>query len=340
MSNPTTLALLETLGEELPLADHWGPVQPFLEAVEIDHLVVHTVGLLCASVRGTEVTGSAASSTSPPAERAYFELIERTALVDAMAGSAREFPIIDGAGERLGTLPRHVVFPEAPSPEECRFALSSGVAAGWTIQGAAKAARAELIERDRVLRSWFGGGAPARQTPKSFGTWCPSSSYDVEVYTFSSDEPGSALAVAGVFAFPKVAYAPLAYGLAAADDSDTAIARAGGECQQRLAFLWGESLPADPPAFEPTAGYHQEFYLHPPTHALLRAWLRGDHAEGALSSGKSNRNPRFIDLTPEHLLSRLRVVKAVPDGELRLAFGRGHPDLAPTLQRYGVHPIA
>jgi hypothetical protein len=48
----------------------------------------------------------------------------------------------------------------------------------------------------------------------------------------------------------------------------------------------------------------------------------------------------FADLTPEHLLSRLWVVKALPRDELRLTFGRNHPDVEARRQRHGVHPIA
>jgi hypothetical protein len=335
-----TFATLQALTEELPLAAHWGPIEPFVECVEIDGLLIHSVGLHATSNRGADVTGSAAARSAPPVERAYFELLERAAILDARTRDARDYPAIDERGRFVDRLSRDLVFPEAMHGDECRYSLSNGVAAARTVHRATSAARAELIERDRVLRSWFGGKAPTRHADRSLDDWCPSSSYDVEVYSFTHDSHGTEFDVAGMFAFPKLPAAPLVYGLAAAENLDAAIHRAGSECQQRLAFLWGESLPEERPPFEPTAGYHQDFYLWPASHAPLRAWLRGEHDQGAFRADATGRARRVIDLTPEHLRSRVWVVKALPEKELRLAFGRGHPDIPPTLQRYGVHPIA
>lgn len=335
------LEKLRVLSQELPLSAHWGPVEPFVDSVEIEGLLVHSVGLHAASKRGLDVTGSAASRVAPPVERAYFELLERAAILDAQNSVALEFSVIDRQGRALGTLARELVFPQALPAQEWRLSLSNGVAAGRTVREATASARAELVERDRVLRSWFGGKAPRLQSQRHVEHWCPRSSYDTEVYSFANHDSRSDLSVAGVFSFPKLAHAPLVYGLAAAEDLDAAIHRAGRECQQRLAFLWGESLPAEDPPFEPTAGYHQDFYLWPQSHARLRAWLRGEHDQGAARPDTTDgRRTRFIDFTPEHLLSRVWVVKAQPENELRLTFGRGHPDLAAGLQRYGVHPIA
>lgn len=334
------LETLRRLKEELPLAPHWGPIEPFVESVEVDGLLLHSVGLHAASDRGADATGSAATRTEPPMERAYFELLERTAILDAMSRE-REVSVIDDLGKQLGSARRDLVFPETPCPEQWRYSLSNGVAAARTIERATKAARAELVERDSVLRSWFGGKAPTRHAPRSLTDWCPRNTYDVEIYSFENDGPSAELVVAGVFAFPRCAETPLVYGLGAARDLDQAIQRAGGECQQRLAFLWGEALPAEVPAFAPTASYHQELYLWPASHTRLRAWLCGEHAHGAPLVAKPSRaSSRFVDLTPEHLISRAWVVKALPQSEFQLTFGRGHPDVPPALQRYGVHPIA
>lgn len=335
------LATLRTLSAELPLAPHWGPIEPFVESLEIDGLLVHSVGLYASSERGVDATGSAAALIAAPVERAYFELLERTAILDAQSGGGRELPLIDDRGTLLGSVGRDMTFPEAPRPDEWRYSLSNGIAAARTIEHAMHAARAELAERDSVLRSWFGGRAPTRHRSPAFASWCPTTSYDVEMYSFANDGPSSDLVVAGVFAFPRRAQAPLVYGLGAARTLDEAIERAGSECQQRLAFLWGEAVPSEVPPFAPTASYHQELYLWPASHVRLRAWLRGEHADGAfLVAAPGPTSSRFVDLTPEHLISRAWVVKALPRSEIQLTFGRGHPDVPPALQRYGVHPIA
>jgi hypothetical protein len=113
------------------------------------------------------------------------------------------------------------------------------------------------------------------------------------------------------------------------------------ECLQRLAFLWGEPIPKELPAFETSPSFHQDFYLCPQSHGLLRAWLSGQHDEGAPSATRvPTRKSGFANLTPEHLRGQIWVVKALPVSELPLAFGRRHPGIAARLQRRGVHPIA
>jgi hypothetical protein len=333
---------LEVLRRTYPLSPTWERVDLFSEPVSISGLTIHSVGLLAVSRDGAEVTGSAAAIDAPPVFRAYFELLERASLAELQSAPRDFYPLLNSEGHYAGIIGHHELFPAAPAGSSFRFALSNGVAAALTFGDAARNARAELVERDRLLRSWFGRGIPPRLLEPIQGVPAIAEHYDVEAYDFpaQSAEDEAGLAVAGVFAFPKGPGTPLVYGSAAAATREEALGRATGECIQRLAFLWGETLPATPPEFEPTPGYHQEYYLCPQSHAALRAWLAGDNEERRpLRRLRARRPWRFAVVTPEHLLRRLCVVKALPDEELRLAFGH-HPDVSSELGRRSVHPIA
>jgi len=54
--------------------------------------------------------------------------------------------------------------PVGAGPVHCR-ATSSGVATGTTFEDAARRAHAELVERDRIMRFWYGRRVPARIDP-------------------------------------------------------------------------------------------------------------------------------------------------------------------------------
>ena len=334
---------LEVLRRAYPLPSCWERVDLFSERVAVEGLTIHCVGLLAVSGDGREVTGSAACTHSSPVARAYFELVERATLVDLQSNPRDSYPLLNSDARYAGIIAHDELFPSAPEGSPFRFALSNGVAVGPDFEHAARGAHAELVERDRLLRSWFGRGAPVPLAAIGHdSSSIPHHLYDVEVYDFPAHQPedDSSLEVIGVFAFPKRAHAPLVYGSAAAPTREQAVRHASRECLQRLGFLWGEALPNSLPEFEPTPGYHQEFYLYPESHGALRAWLSGANEENRpMSRLRSRRGRRFAILTPEHLLRRLCVVKVLPDEDLRLAFGQ-HPDVKSELRQRGVHPIA
>src|SRR5690606_2456506 len=122
------------------------------------------------------------------------------------------------------------------------------------------------------------------------------------------------------------------------------------ECLQRLAFLWGETIPTEEPAFAKTPDYHQELFLWAPMHERLRAWLAGAHAGRAVLSspspaplGSGSAELGFVDLTPEHVAAsgaRVRVAKALSNSAAPLTFGRGHPWFTSDDSALAVHPIA
>ena len=110
-----------------------------VRAVEIDgkpypvshaweHVPIHLVGLCAKSDDGRDVTGSAASVDCPPRERAYFELLERASLLDAVMGRSARLSVLDERGQNAGHSAHEAVFPLAPPDASFRYALSNGVA--------------------------------------------------------------------------------------------------------------------------------------------------------------------------------------------------------------------
>jgi hypothetical protein len=342
---------LARLRDEAPLSPAWNPIELFAEIVELAGLELFLVGLSATcgktgSVVGS-VVGSAAEAGAHPARRAYFELLERSAVLDCIAQPDALYPLLSATGEQIGERGTRVVFPEAGEYESWAYAKSNGVAVGPDWTSACEHARAELVERHCVLCSWYGFSEPlAIEHLQDASLTALGGLYEFECYAFPAPgEPSHE--VVGVFGFPRTASSPLIYGFGADECRSGALERARRECLQRLAFLWGEAIPTREPPFGKTPNYHQESFLWPPMHARLRAWLRGDHV------GRATRAPAlaaataaagFVDLTPPHLLrgggAHPRVAKALPTFELQLTFGRGHPSVVIADAALAVHPVA
>jgi hypothetical protein len=335
-------ALADELRVRHRLDSRWDEPTVFSESVDIAGTRLHMYGFLTRDADGRRATGSAAALDAPPAARAYYELLERTSILEAVHWES--YRVFDSMGRPFGDVPREEVFPVDLQPTKLRYSYSNGVAlrADWT--AACRTAALELVERDRVLRSWYGEFPPRQVSLAPFDP--PRVLSEIFVFEAHAFDPPSLreqrLFVRGMFAFPTVPEAPLVYGFAASDCPRLALAGAARECLQRLAFLWGESVPDSPPSFEPTAEYHQEVFLQPSMRERLRAWLAGEHIDGPLSDRPvSPPEPtRFADLTPPALAGSLSVARALPTLELGLAFGRGHPQLGDMPAELEVHPIA
>lgn len=128
---------LAELSSDLPLASGWGDAQLVQDELDLGALRVARAGLMSRRVDGMEVTGSAAACDEAPLRRAWLELVERTAIVDA--------------AQR-----------ETPDSSSRRRAQSSGVAAAPSWDQACERACLELAERDVVLRSWYGEIRPVQ----------------------------------------------------------------------------------------------------------------------------------------------------------------------------------
>jgi hypothetical protein len=299
---------------------------------------VGRAGVASRGPSGVEVTGSAAQLGEPPLDRALYELCERAAVVEGM--------------EPATTPLRHArdseaAFPSSPAPERWVHSRSNGVAFHTDLDEARRRALWELVERDRVLRAWYGELVPARtELPGHLPLMQVCSQYALEAYLLPSRDPAGHCAdvrVAAVLGFPRGASLPLLIGFAARPRAGEALEAAASEALQRLAFVWGEPLPEAAPVVAPSPHTHLDWFLHPPHHRLLREWLAGAHARyGADWQGTPFSGPvTYLDLTPPWLRGSGWVVKAQCPGAVPLTFGCGPDRLAGHLPDHlRVHPIA
>lgn len=332
----------------LPLPAGWSAPELFVDTVALEgargRVEVRRAGLQARGPDGTEVTGSAAELDGDPLPRAWYELLERVAIVEA-TGAPR--PRVDAGGHPTGAF--HVSAPDRERPRgegARRAARSNGVALHRSFEAARDAARRELVERDLVLGSWYGelplrrGVCPARLGPFTGHDW---------QVRLVRDPDGVApdLVAAVVVGFPRRSTAPLARGFAAAPDAHAAADAAAREALQNLAFLWDEPVPVAAPTPSPTPFFHLDYYLVPAHHEALRAWLDRDAASSRprpRTEPRAGRRPgrtagavSYVDLTPACLSGAARVVRAVATSTRPLVFGPAAPPVAPT---FCVHPIA
>src|SRR5690606_37386684 len=108
---------------------------------------------LAAAAGGGDVAGSAAGLGAFPVRRAYFELLERSAVLDAIATPRVAYPVLDARGAPTAECARDRVFPEVHD-SSWAYSKSNGVAVGPDWPSACRAARAELFERHAVLGAW------------------------------------------------------------------------------------------------------------------------------------------------------------------------------------------
>jgi hypothetical protein len=333
---------LAELTQHYPLPQGWSPPDPYNETVVIARSAIPLSGFSTSGPQGEQVTGSAGGEAS--LTRSYFELLERVSIFTALRGPRADFPMRDRSGREIGVAPRSRVFPESPRPDRWRHSLSNGVALHVSWAEACDRALAELVERDRVLRSWYGEAAPRRSALapelvpeglREVATW---SAYEIPF----DRGVGAGLSVAAVVGVPRDAATPLTYGFAARPTSKDATAAALLEALQRFGFLFGEEIPGAPPALTPSADFHQEFYLYPPSRPLLQGWLDGAGSPTGPEDRSRGRGAEvyFVDLTPKHLGGRVHVAKALCDAAEPLVFGEPAAHRAEVARERRVHPIA
>jgi len=143
--------LVHTAIGPFALPPGWVIAQRFNDCVEIDGQLIHRAALCARGPRNEEATGSAASGDGreDPVQRAGFELLERVAILVA----------------ETQTTTAHDHDQTVVSTASWRPSRSNGVAihSSWAL--ACAHAHCELVERDRVLSSWFGDSAPQRLSP-------------------------------------------------------------------------------------------------------------------------------------------------------------------------------
>ncbi len=337
----------------LPLPDGWATEQVVEDTIVADGLALSRAGIAAAGPTAEEMIGSAAECSLDgrgAIERARFELLERIATIEAI-NRAGPLPTRTLDGDAVGIVAREDAFPQSCEPARWRHARSNGVALHTDWTSAAQHALGELVERDRILRSWYGEVAPAALQVD----WTKVPLGQVRSYDWHAIElpaprhgVGAELHVVSVFGFPRTSGRPLVFGHGARPGVTAAFDVAAREAQQVLAFLWDETIPTDTPPLDPTAGYHLDYWQLPERHELLRRWLAGDHVRYARTqlrpaTLRSSMDPAlvtFADLTSPWLRSRgFCVAKALSSDVVPLTFGDG-PFGGHLPHELRIHPVA
>lgn len=314
-------AELEKLLKKYPIPTELGTPELYDNCLQIDSFEIQLAGLALQTKYGMTVTGSAAEFSVCPVERAYFELLERLSIVDAEASGKSSFTVFDEKRKEISRIDSHSVFP-ASGTDAWRYAKSNGVAIQTSWEKACQGAKFELIERDRILRSWYGEVKPVELKEglslSSLPIQALKKYYDFQIFGFEK--------VVGVFAFPKAETSPRVSGFGAKPTLEASVEAAFRECMQGLGFLWGEEIPKTIPEASSSPEYHQEYYLHSLGIQKIQSWLNGGnikHAKSfsAVPMSSDPKDFQFIDLTPEWLPPGLVVVKAIHPSLLPLTFG-------------------
>lgn len=327
--------LVAGLSAEHPLPAGWSPPEIHADEIRIGDLSVGRVGIASRSPSGEEATGSAAERGGTPGPRAWYELLERVATLEA---KGRRCVVRDAAGAIVDAVSTGCPF-GADDPIR-RPSRSNGVAMHTTWSAACEAARLELIERDRVLRAWIGELDVAEIA--SPGWLEATGAHDWR--TVLVEPGGDAESVAITIGFPTAPDVPLARGYAARLDPICAVEASAAEALQSLAFCWGEEIPREEPPLAPTALFHLDYWLRPEVHDHLRRWLDGEHRAHHAGSrrweGTRRDGMRWADLRPS-AGDRWRVARALDTTRLPLWFGLLPPTLGSHLPAHlQIHPIA
>lgn len=322
-SEPLAQASLNELQQRFPLPPGWTFQESFMQEASVESLTLYMVGLVAANGERNAL-GSAAELDGYPVNRAYFELLERISIYEANQPE-RTLDVRDRNGEIVEQRSAARVFPRDVSPH-LRLSLSNGVALHASWQAACASALDELIERDRILRSFAGELEPVRvQTPDSELARATAGLFETAAYELGQRTPAPQHRTALWFMMPQKIDLPLTYGFGTAETLGAALARAEREAMQRLAFLWGEELPSEQVQATPSPDFHQEYYLYPKNHPRLTEWLAGQlRPRHACQRGLPlfDGSPVvFVDLTPAALRGRLAVAKAVSPDARPLRFG-------------------
>ncbi len=325
----------------------WTLIDTLKETRLIEGCTFHLRGYACQRQSDQKiVTGSWAGCEEPSLDKAWLELMERMAIIQAMdLPASHVWPIrkITNA-EKIGFTRGPMIFPQSPDPGQMQYAKSNGVALGDNFADAAERAACELIERHLVLGSWYGASRP-RPYPMPL----PQSLIGLlALYNFTHYDFGSfalkdlgLIHARGTFLWPVHSGHPVIYGFGAALEAPEALHKALSEALQRLAFLDPLEVPTEEPTFTPTPDFHQEYFLHPARRSLLKAWLEGapSYPVFRYELARSGEG-QAIDLTPTGSDPGYAVVRIMISGTLPLAFGRFQPSAFPDLpERFWIHPI-
>lgn len=328
------------------LPESWSAPEAALDVVTVDGTAIRRAGVLSTSPQGEAITGSAAGTDASVEARSWYELLERVACVEAARATKKSYTLSTFDGRTLGAAPGASLFPEAVAEAGFRYARSNGVALHASRAAACERAYWELVERDRILRAWYGETRPLPlriERPRALiETLTTHAVLLRELPAPHGDAWSAGLHTIAAFAFPRSSDQTLAFGYAARPSLAEAADAACAEALQMLAFLFGEPIPEPPPLAGPSAMAHLDHWLWPAHHERLRAWLEDGHTRLARSSiPRTREHPVvFADITPTWLGGGLCVIKAASPFAKPLAFGAASPFVAHLPPELRVHPIA
>lgn len=328
---------LDDLSKSFPLPPGWKISEIVINTKNIYGFRIPLTGLVAQHSDGDEAIGSAAGFSCN--SRAYFELCERIAITEAIKYNT-SVSLVNSNGELIRPVSYNDFLPQNDPNASWVYAKSNGVALNKSLSGAMSSARCELIERDSILLSWYGYTLPYAQARVEsnysylFKTVRGSllDHYNIQVYEFPVRRKGS---VYGVFCFPLDNVHPLTYGFGGSEGAHTAIMRACREAIQRLGFLWGEEIPTEKPIPAKNPFFHQDFYLYPENHFLIKNWLAGE-SYSQRDFPQKTKKLNYLNLTSVHFSKLgLKIIQAVPDDEFVLKFGIQDE----FIEKMQVHPI-
>lgn len=355
---------LKNLMDKYPLPEGQKITQEFFDFLQLGELKLGLAGLIAEGKDGVPCLGSAAQAAELPLERAYFELLERICVFEARAQVKKYFPLRLENGDTIGEILSTDLFLQSPCPDEWIYSTSNGVALHHNFIEAALGAKSELIERDLILRSWYGDQnvvqkkldfhllknlhaeveSKLSQFLHSLEQLSPF--YHFELYSFTeSCKLQEGHSVYGLFAFPRENHAPFAFGLGSDKKLGDGLHHALNECFQRIGFLWGEDLSICPD-FSPTPQYHMEFFSKNSNILPIQKWLRGQSGIDSNNRYFKEKNHRkreekikFADISPAWARGQLTVLKAVSPNHWPLVFGKNHILTQGIPQEFHLHPI-
>jgi hypothetical protein len=331
----------------IPPFENYQLIDNYSDCVLIDQLKINLAGIAIKSPQGTIITGSAASLDENPYPRANYELCERIAIHEAR-NSTNPFDLYNSNFQKIGTQRSPQIIPTSNDPDNWLYADSNGVAIHKTFKKATENATLELIERDRILRSWYGEytplNIPVEKTTRSFLTLQEKlkTKYRLSIQQFSNKkDPLNHISVCGIFAFPKNKTLPFTYGFGSSFNQEKAIEKAKNECIQRIGFLHKSHL-SSKTDFSPTPVYHQQFYTQKLGERAISNWLNYGHTnqQDTLCPEYENETIHFVDITPPSYKPFLFVAKTISNWRLPLIYGRNYTlnnrKITPSLM---LHPI-
>lgn len=288
----------------------------FEDLAEVGRWKIFLVGLSLRSPSGDLITASAAGLTDYPKQRAFYELVERAWLWQL----------------------RDQIDIEKEGGQSWKLSLSNGVAFGMGKEDASRRALYELVERDRVLRSWYGEFQPKiiDVQEKRYFDECLNHQVEHQILHFGTVEVGSeSIETIGIYATSDRRPPIMAWG--AGPTIKDAIIKAKSEYVQRLGFLFQEEW-GDIPDASTTPDFHLAYYFRPEATQWIEEWL---HRPSGMLGSYEKINPSEISF--EKLWQSQEgysLVRASSSKLLPLTFGPSYPSwYQPKVVTNHPHPI-